>query len=36
LENAHLLANATGQSFNDIVAQHQPGQRWGKSRTIMD
>jgi len=30
LENAHLLANATGQSFNDIVAQHQAGQGWGK------
>ena len=30
LENAHLLANATGQSFNDIVAQHQGGQGWGK------
>ena len=30
LENAHLLANATGQSFNDVVAQHQAGQGWGK------
>src|SRR5436309_7335776 len=30
LENAHLLANATGQSFNDIVALHQNGQGWGK------
>src|SRR5438093_1860928 len=30
LEKAHLLANATGQSFNDIVAQHQGGQGWGK------
>jgi hypothetical protein len=30
LENAHLLANATGQSFNSIVAQHQAGQGWGK------
>jgi hypothetical protein len=30
LENAHLLANATGQSFNGIVAQHQAGQGWGK------
>jgi hypothetical protein len=30
LENAHLLANATGQNFNDIVAQHQAGQGWGK------
>lgn len=30
LENAHLLANATGQSFDDIVALHQSGQGWGK------
>lgn len=30
LENAHLLANATGRSFNAIVAQHQAGQGWGK------
>jgi hypothetical protein len=30
LENAHLLANATGQSFHDIVALHQSGQGWGK------
>jgi hypothetical protein len=30
LEKAHLLANATGQNFNDIVAQHQAGQGWGK------
>jgi hypothetical protein len=30
LENAHLLANATGQSFNNIVALHQSGQGWGK------
>ena len=30
LENAHLVANATGQSFNDIVALHQGGQGWGK------
>jgi hypothetical protein len=30
LENAHLLANATGQSFHDIVALHQGGQGWGK------
>jgi hypothetical protein len=30
LENAHLLANATGQSFDDIVALHQGGQGWGK------
>jgi hypothetical protein len=30
LENAHLLANATGQSFDSIVAQHQAGEGWGK------
>jgi hypothetical protein len=30
LEKAHLLANASGQSFDDIVAQHQAGQGWGK------
>jgi hypothetical protein len=30
LEKAHLLANATGQSFHDIVAQHQAGEGWGK------
>ena len=30
LENAHLVANATGQSFNDIVALHRGGQGWGK------
>ena len=30
LEKAHLLANASGQSFNDIVALHQSGQGWGK------
>jgi len=30
LENAHLLANATGQSFDHIVALHQAGQGWGK------
>ena len=30
LENAHLLANATGQSFDHIVALHQDGQGWGK------
>src|SRR5207249_6447250 len=29
LENAHLLANASGQSFNDIVAMHQAGEGWG-------
>src|SRR5438034_10338544 len=30
LENAHLLANASGQSFDSIVAQHQAGKGWGK------
>ena len=30
LENAHLLANASGQSFNDIVAMHNGGEGWGK------
>jgi hypothetical protein len=30
IEKAHLLANATGQSFDDIVAQHQSGRGWGK------
>jgi hypothetical protein len=30
LEKAHLLANATGQSFDSIVAQHKAGQGWGK------
>src|SRR5881227_4312853 len=30
LENAHLLANASGQSFDDIVAMHQAGEGWGK------
>src|SRR5438034_9032891 len=30
LENAHLLGNASGQSFDSIVAQHQAGQGWGK------
>jgi hypothetical protein len=30
LEKAHLLANASGQSFGDIVALHQSGQGWGK------
>jgi len=30
LEKAHLLANATGQSFDDIVAMHKNGQGWGK------
>lgn len=30
LEKAHLLANASGQSFDSIVAAHQSGQGWGK------
>ena len=30
LEKAHLLANATGQSFDNIVALHKSGQGWGK------
>src|SRR5207253_3953719 len=30
LETAHLLANASGQNFNDIVAMHQAGEGWGK------
>ena len=30
LEKAHLLANAAGQSFDNIVALHQGGQGWGK------
>src|SRR5256886_11480145 len=30
LENAHLLANASGQNFNDLVALHQGGEGWGK------
>jgi hypothetical protein len=30
LEKAHLLANASGRSFDDIVALHQGGQGWGK------
>jgi len=30
LENAHLLANASGQSFDDLVALHQAGEGWGK------
>src|SRR5215470_13767421 len=30
LEKAHLLANATGQSFDHIVALHQGGQGWGR------
>ena len=30
LEKAHLLANASGQSFDNVVAAHQSGQGWGK------
>jgi hypothetical protein len=30
LENAHLLANATGQSFDSIVTQFRAGNGWGK------
>jgi hypothetical protein len=30
LEQAHLLANASGQSFDNIVALHHSGQGWGK------
>ena len=30
LETAHLLADASGQSFDDIVALHQAGEGWGK------
>jgi hypothetical protein len=30
LEKAHLLSNATGQSFDDVVALHQSGKGWGK------
>jgi hypothetical protein len=30
IQKAHLLANATGQSFDNVVAQHQSGQGWGK------
>ncbi len=30
IEKAHLLANASGQSFDNIVALHQSGQGWGK------
>ncbi len=30
LEKAHLLANATGQSFDNIVAMHKNGEGWGK------
>ena len=30
LEKAHLLANASGRSFDDIVALHKGGEGWGK------
>jgi len=30
LEKAHLLANASGKSFDDIVALHKGGEGWGK------
>src|SRR4030095_2315822 len=30
LGTAHLLADATGQSFDDIVAMHDAGEGWGK------
>src|SRR5437762_14332042 len=30
LEKAHLLANASGRRFDDIVALHKSGQGWGK------
>ena len=30
LEHANLLANATGQSFDTLVARHQAGEGWGK------
>ena len=30
IEKAHLLANASGRSFDDIFALHQGGQGWGK------
>jgi hypothetical protein len=30
LEKAHLLANASGQSFDNVVALHQSGHGWGK------
>src|SRR5262245_6356222 len=30
LEKAHLLANATGKSFDNVVALHHSGQGWGK------
>jgi hypothetical protein len=30
LEKAHLVANASGQSFDNVVALHRSGQGWGK------
>jgi hypothetical protein len=30
LEKAHLLANTSGRSFDDIVALHKSGEGWGK------
>ena len=30
LETVHLLANESGQSFDDLVALHQAGEGWGK------
>ena len=30
LEKANLLANASGKSFDDIVAMHKAGEGWGK------
>ena len=30
LENANLLANASGRSFDTIVARHEAGEGWGK------
>jgi hypothetical protein len=30
LEKANLLANASGKSFNDIVAMHKAGEGWGE------
>jgi|SRR5215469_296860 len=30
LEKAHLLANASGKSFDEIVALHKGGEGWGQ------
>jgi hypothetical protein len=30
VEKANLLANASGKSFNDIVAMHKAGEGWGE------